>query len=54
MLIVLVLILIDVTMLIIYTALEGFSAHFNTGKEPNRENPRAFVGVSLNCSIAII
>ena len=37
---------IDVTILTIYTALEGFSAKFSAGREPNREKPRAIVGVS--------
>ena len=47
MLIVFGLILIDVTILTIYTALEGFSAQFSAGREPNREKPRAVVGVSI-------
>ena len=46
MLIVFGLILVDITILTIYTALKGFSAYFNAGKEPNREEPRAIVGVS--------
>jgi hypothetical protein len=40
------LILIDVTILTIYTALESFSAQFSAGREPNKEKPRAVVGVS--------
>ena len=46
MLIVFGLILIDVTILIIYTGLEGFVARFNAGKERNKEKLRAVVGVS--------
>ena len=46
MLIVFGLILIDITILTVYTALEGFSAQFSAGKEPNREKTRAVVGVS--------
>ena len=40
------LIVIDVTILTIYTALEGFIAKFSAGREPNREKPSAIVGVS--------
>ena len=47
MLIVLGLVLVDVVIASSYTALEGFVAGFNVGREANRENLRASVGVSL-------
>lgn len=41
------LVLIDVTILVIHTALEGTIAHFRAGTVVNKEKPVAFEGVSL-------
>lgn len=46
MLIVLGLVLVDVVIASSYTALEGFIAGFNVGREPHREKPRDAIGVS--------
>ena len=41
------LVLIDVTILIIHTALEGAIVHFRAGTDVNKEKPMAFEGVRL-------
>ena len=46
MLIVLGLVFVDVVIASCYTALEGFIAGFNVGREPHREKPRNAIGVS--------
>ena len=40
------LVLIDVTVLTIYTVLEGAITHFSVGTESNKERQRAAYGVS--------
>ena len=45
MLIVFGLVLVDVTILIIYTVLEGVITRFSAGSEPNEERERAVHGV---------
>lgn len=46
------LILVDVTILTLYTVLEGLVAKFTVGREPNRERPRAAIGVCLLLRLA--
>ena len=41
------LVLIDVTILIFHTVLEGAIVHFRAGTDVNKEKPMAFEGVSL-------
>ena len=40
------LVLVDVTILIIYTTLEGILVQFRAGTDVNREKPMAIMGVS--------
>ena len=40
------LVLVDVTILIIYTTLEGLIVQFRTGTDVNKEKPMAIEGVS--------
>ena len=47
------LVLIDVTILIIYTALEGAIAHFRAGIVVNKEKPMALEGVSMIFCITV-
>ena len=50
MLIVFCFVLVDVVLLVTYTALEGFITHFSVGTELNKERPSGVHGVSMQLS----
>ena len=51
MLIVFSFVLVDIVLLVIYTALEGFITHYSVGIEHNEERPSSIHGVSVQLSI---
>ena len=43
--------MVDLTILVIYTILEGVIAQFEAGIEPNKENPSVTEGVSSHLNV---